>query len=157
MQENEQTAKRLDDAVSQLKTDLDSIRSSIEALSAENDKARDTAEKLSSLDENIQWLEKRIEEMNKARESLARLATELQNLEKKAKDQVKLVQSVTRGEGQPAGGKKGKTGDGAPTTNVRENIKKLKAQGWTIDEIAKAYHMSKGEVELTLELPSKDA
>jgi DNA repair exonuclease SbcCD ATPase subunit len=158
LQENEQTVKRLDDALSLFKTDMNSIRDSIEALSAENEKARDTAEKLSSLDENIQWLEKRIAEMNTARESLARLATELQNLEKKAKDQVKLVQSViTQGEGQAGGRKKNKTDDGAPTQSVRENIKKLKGQGWTIEEIASAYKMSKGAVELTLELPSKDA
>jgi chromosome segregation ATPase len=157
LQENEQTVKRLDDALSLVKTDMNSIRDSVEALSAENDRARDTAEKLSSLDENIQWLEKRIAEMNTARESLARLATELQNLEKKAKDQVKLVQSVlTSGEGHATGRKKGKTDDGAPTPSVRENIKKLKGQGWTIEEIANAYHMSKGAVELTLELPSKD-
>jgi len=63
---------------------------------------------------------------------------------------------VTRGEGQSTGGKKNKAEEGAPMPNVRENIKKLKAQGWTIEEIAKTYHMSKGEVELTLELPSKD-
>jgi len=95
--------------------------------------------------------------MNKARESLARLATELQNLEKKAKDQVKLVQSVTRSEGHATGHKKGKTDDGAPTQNTRENIKKLKAQGWSIEEIARTFNISKGEVELTLELPSKEA
>jgi len=158
LQENEQMVKRLDDTVSLLKTDMDSIRNSVEALSSESEKARDAAEKLSTLEDNIQWLEKRISEMNTARESLGRLATELQNLEKKAKDQVKLVQSVmTRGEGHTTGHKKGKTDEGAPAQGTRENIKKLKGQGWTIDEIAKAYHMSKGEVELTLELPSKDA
>jgi len=157
LQENDLLVKRLDDTVSLLKTDLDSVRNSVESLSAENEKARDAAEKVSSLEDNIQWLEKRIEEMNIARESLARLATELQNLEKKAKDQVKLVQSVmTRGESQVSARKKGKADDEAPTQNVRENIKKLKAQGWTIDEIAKAYNMSKSEVTLTLEIHSKD-
>jgi predicted RNase H-like nuclease (RuvC/YqgF family) len=157
LQENEQMVKRLDDTVSLIKTDINSIRDSVEALSAENDKARDTAEKLSSLDENIQWLEKRIAEMNTARESLARLATELQNLEKKAKDQLKLVQTVlTRGEGQSTGHKKNKTDDGAPTQRTRENVKRLKGQGWSIEEIANSLNMSKGEVELTLELPSRD-
>jgi chromosome segregation ATPase len=158
LQENEQIVKRLTDTVSLLKTDLDSIRDSVEALNAENEKARDAADKVSSLDSSIEWLEKRISEMNTARESLARLATELQNLEKKAKDQVKLAQSVmTHGDVHSAGRKKGKTEDSAPEQGTRENIKKLKAQGWTIEEIAKAYGMSKGAVELTLELPSKDA
>jgi chromosome segregation ATPase len=158
LQDNEQTVKRLNDTVSLLKTDLESIQSSIKSLSAENEKARDTSEKLSSLDENIQWLEKRIAEMNTARESLARLATELQNLEKKAKDQVKLVQAVTRSEvGHSSGHKKGKPDEGAPAQSTRENIKRLKAQSWSIDEIARALNISKGEVELILELPSKEA
>ncbi|MDR2923760.1 MAG: hypothetical protein LBU85_10540 [Treponema sp.] len=155
LQENEQMVKRLDDAVSLLKTDMDAIHNSVEALAAENEKARDAAEKVSSLDGNIQWLEKRIEEMNTARESLARLATELQNLEKKAKDQLKLVQSVVA-HGESTGHKKSKASDGAPTPRIRENVKKLKAQGWSIEEIATSLNMSKGEVELTLELPSRD-
>jgi chromosome segregation ATPase len=157
LQENEQTVKRLDDTVSLLKTEMESIRGSIEALSAENEKARDAADKVSALDENIQLLEKRISEMNTARESLARLATELQNLEKKAKDQLKLVQSVlSRGEGETAGRKKAKTDEGAPTPRTRENAKKLKAQGWSNEEIANSLNLSKGEVELILELPSRD-
>jgi chromosome segregation ATPase len=158
LQENDQIAKRLEDTVSLLKTDLDSIRNSVETLNAENEKARDAADKLSSLDESIQLLEKRISEMNTARESLARLATELQNLEKKAKDQLKLVQSVmTSGEGTVSGRKKGKSDDGAPEQSARENVKALKRKGWKNEEIAQVLNMSKAEVELILELPSKDA
>jgi chromosome segregation ATPase len=154
LQENEQVVKRLDDTVALLKTDMDSIQSSVEALSSENEKARDAAAKLSTLDDSVKWLEKRIAEMNVAREGLARLATELQSLEKKAQDQLKLIQNVlAREEGKSAG----KASDqGAPPPRDRENIIKLKRQGWSVGEIARTMNISISEVELVLELGPKE-
>jgi flagellar biosynthesis protein FlhF len=38
----------------------------------------------------------------------------------------------------------------------RENIVRLKRQGWSIDEIGAVFSMSRGEVELVLELEGKD-
>ena len=154
LQEGEVTAKRIEDMVSLLKIDIESIQSSVKALSTENEKARDAAEKLSTLDDSIKWLEKRITDMNTARESLGRLATELQKLEKDAQTHLKLTRSLL--EREEGASRPGKAGDGAPPPRDRENIISLKRQGWTIDEIAKAMKISKGEVELILELGPKD-
>ena len=157
LQESEVTAKRVEEMISLLKTDLDSLQSSITALSSENERAKEAAEKLSTLDESVKWLERRIAEMNVARESLGRLATELQNLEKDAQTQLKLTRSLLDREEGKTSAQAGKTGEGAPPPRDRENIISLKRQGWKIDEIAKAMKISKGEVELILELGPKDA
>ena len=95
--------------------------------------------------------------MNVARESLARLATELQNLDKDAQDQLNLTRSLLNREEGKNQGRAGKTADdGAPPPRDRENIIRLKRQGWSIDEIARSMKISKGEVELILELGPKD-
>ena len=44
---------------------------------------------------------------------------------------------------------------GAPAPQDRENILRLKNQGWTVQEIADAMNMSRGEVELTLEIATR--
>jgi chromosome segregation ATPase len=156
LQEDEQTIRRLEDTITALKTSLDGVEHSVITLSADNEKARDAAEKLSTLDETVKWMEKRIAEMTVARESLARLATELQNLDKDAQEQLKLTRSLlNREEGKNEGRAAGKN-DGAPPPRDRENIIKLKRQGWSIDEIARSMKISKGEVELILELGPKD-
>ena len=125
---------------------------------AENEKARDAAEKLSTLDDSVKWLEKRIAEMNIAREGLARLATELQNLDKDAQTHLKLTRSLLDRESGKTAGRTGKPSDDwAPPPRDRENIISLKRKGWTIDEIARTMNLSRGEVELILELGPKDA
>ncbi|MCL1836818.1 MAG: hypothetical protein FWG46_04640 [Treponema sp.] len=159
LQEEEATVKRLSDTVAILQTELDSVQKSVETLNAENEKARDAADKLSTLDDSVKWLEKRIAEMNAARESLARMATELQNLDKDAQTQLKLTRSLLdRETGKMAGRGGGKgTDEGAPPPRDRENIINLKRKGWSIDEIARTMGISRGEVELTLEIGMKDA
>jgi chromosome segregation ATPase len=157
LQEDEQSIKTLSEIITVLKTDMDAIQRSVETLSAENEKARSAAEKLSTLDEDVKWLEKRIAEMNVARESLGRLATELQNLDKDAQDQLNLTKSLLSREEGKNQGRSGKTADeGAPPPRDRENIIRLKRQGWSIDEIARSMKLSRGEVELILELGHKD-
>ena len=157
LQEDEQSIKKLEDIITALKLDMEAIQSSVETLSSENEKARDAAEKLSALDETVKWLEKRIAEMNVARESLARLATELQNLDKDAQDQLNLTRTLlNREEGKNQGRTAKSTDEGAPPPRDRENIIRLKRQGWSIDEIARSMKISKGEVELILELGPKD-
>jgi hypothetical protein len=156
LQDDEQTIKKLEDTMSTLKVDMDIIERSVETLSEKNEQARDAADKLFTLDESIQWLEKRIAEMNTAREGLARLATELQNLDNDAKTQLKLTRSLLDREGGKPSARAGKTDEGAPPPRDRENIIRLRRAGWSIDEIARSMKISKGEVELILELVSKD-
>ncbi|MDR1575604.1 MAG: hypothetical protein LBS37_06320 [Treponema sp.] len=159
LQESEQALKSAVEDIERLSVEAESLGASIEALSAENEKARDAAEKISTLDESLGLIEKRIAEMNVAREWLARTETELRALDKDAQNQLRLTRSLLdRESGKTAASARaaGKGGKGAPPPRDRDNIIKLRRQGWTVEEIADTMNVSKGEVELVLELNPKD-
>ena len=157
LQEDEQSIERLKEIITVLKNDMKEIQSSVETLSAENERAMEAAEKVSTLDESIKHLEKRIAEMNVAREGLARLATEMQNLEKDAKSQVKMIRTMLDREEGNTLARAGKAAEKNPlSVDIRENIIKLKRQGWSVDEIARALKISKGEAQLYIDIGLKD-
>jgi DNA-binding NarL/FixJ family response regulator len=85
--------------------------------------------------------------MQTAREWLARTETRLDEISKQSQDQLKLLGDLLK-EDNPV-----KKTKGAPPIGIRENVVKLAHQGWKVDEIARALHLSRGEVELILELP----
>jgi DNA-binding NarL/FixJ family response regulator len=87
--------------------------------------------------------------MQTAREWLARTETRLEEISKQSQDQLKLLGDLLK---QDSAAKKTR---GAPPIGIRENVVKLAHQGWKVDEIARALHLSRGEVELILELPQK--
>jgi chromosome segregation ATPase len=152
LQETEALARRLGEDLDRSSGELESIRASIEALSRDNEKAQETLEKLSSLDISLDEIEKRINDMQVAREWLARSETRLDELNRQAQDQLKLMGSLLKEE-QTKGRSKEK---GAPPLAVRENVVRLHRQGWSVDEIARSLKLSKGEVELILEMGVTD-
>ena len=93
--------------------------------------------------------------MNVAREGLARLATELQTLEKDAQTLLKLARTTLDREEARRPGKA--ADEGAPPPRDRESIISLRRKGWSVDEIARTMNISRGEVELILELGPKEA
>jgi len=89
--------------------------------------------------------------MNDARQWLARTETELLALDKDAKALLKITKGMIDKE-------KGKTPpktEGSVTPQEREDILRLKGQGWKTEEIAESLHRSRGEIELVLELASR--
>ena len=89
-----------------------------------------------------------ISEAQKAREWLARAETRLEEVNRQATEQLKLLSTLLKEEG----GKERGGARGAPPSTVQETVRKLARQGWTTDEIARAVKVSRGEVELILEL-----
>jgi DNA-binding NarL/FixJ family response regulator len=85
--------------------------------------------------------------MQTAREWIARTETRLEELNRQAQDQARLI--------KPESGKKQPREKGAPPVGDRENIIKLARQGWTVEEIAKTMKVSRGEVELILEIDTR--
>jgi chromosome segregation ATPase len=152
LQESENAARRAGEDLARITLDMESLRVSVENLAADNEKAGEAVEKLSVLDDSLSHIEKRIGEMQKAREWLARAETRLEELDKQAQNQLRLTSSLLNREG----GKTQPGGKGAPPPRDRDNIIKLRRQGWTVDEIAKSMGVSKGEVELILEIGPKD-
>jgi chromosome segregation ATPase len=158
LQESEAVLEKNGEEITLLGKETEALRASIEALSSENEKARDAADKLSTLDESLTLIEKRIAEMNIAREWLANTDTELQSLNKDTQTLLKLSRSLLdRESGKTAArGGKGKPADDGTPPRDRDNIIKLRRQGWTVEQLAEAYKISMGEVELILELGLKD-
>jgi len=137
------------DQVSGVPDQLAAVKAELDALLENRDKTALTVEKLSALDDILADVEARTAKMQTAREWLARTETRLEEISKKSQDQLKLLGDIMKDE---TPGQKSK---GAPPIGIRENVVKLAHQGWKVDEIARALHLSRGEVELILELPQK--
>jgi chromosome segregation ATPase len=152
LQESEAVLKEFNSKLQDLYGEQEALRASIGELAEENEKAGETAEKLSFLDENLTAIEKRIETMQVAREWLARTETRMEELNKELQDQVKLMGAVFKEEG----GRDRSGSKGAPPIGVRESVFKLHNQGWKVEEISRTLKLSRGEVELLLEMGPKD-
>jgi chromosome segregation ATPase len=147
LKKTETELKRLTEDLKVQRAEQETLRISIEKLTEDNENAQNTADKLTLLEKDLSGIEGRIKEMQKAREWIARAETRLEDLNKEIQDQVKLVGNILKEEGgAPSRGK------GAPTLATRDNVIKLARQGWKVDEIAKAVKLSRGEVELILDL-----
>jgi DNA repair exonuclease SbcCD ATPase subunit len=147
LKQTEAELKQLTGDIKARQAEQEAIRLSIEKLTADSEKAQAAADKLTLLDTDLAGIEGRIKEMQKAREWIARAETRLEELNKEIQNQVKLIGNVLREEGNAPGQSKG-----APTVSTRENVIKLARQGWKVDEIAKAVKLSRGEVELILDM-----
>ncbi|MDR0784940.1 MAG: hypothetical protein LBE74_03535 [Treponema sp.] len=147
LQESEQIAQRIGGELTYLSSEMSLFRTNIGDLAKESEKAKSAAEKISTLDATLSEIDQRIATVQASREWLARLETRLEELNKQAQDQVKLIGTLMKDSGVPLKGAKG-----APPIGTRENVIKLSQQGWTVDEIARAQKLGRGEVELILEL-----
>ena len=117
---------------------------------ANNKRDADAAVKqLALLDNTLEEIEERMETLTQAREWLARTETRLEEVQQGAEEQVKLLGALMRQDG--ASSAKGS----APPVTTRDTVIKLARQSWNVDEIARATSLSRGEVELILELSAK--
>lgn len=124
--------------------DLTAKLQEIAAARAETDGA---VKQLTSLESTMKEIEDRMKNLQTAREWLARTETRLEQIRKDAGEQVKLLGSIMREEAKKEPGQ-----GGAPSLSARETVTKLAHQGWKVEEIARATKVSRGEVELILEL-----
>lgn len=154
---NFQQLNELDDQVKSLREDvtqipekIHDISSKIELLSRNKKKADETAKQVSQLDGLLVDIEERIKNMQKAREWLAKTETRMEKVSKQAQEQVKLLGSILK-----EGNKSGSVSKGAPSLGARDVVTRLAHQGWSIQEIASTTKLSRGEVELILELLPK--
>jgi DNA repair exonuclease SbcCD ATPase subunit len=147
MGETELALRKCRENIDTAEDDLDSLRPAIEDLAAASEKARQTEEKLRDIDTNLTAIEERIEKMQTARQWLANAETRFDELNREANEKLNLMKDVLKGD------KKGmEIGKGAPPISVRENVVRLARQGWGPEEIARNLKISRGEVELILEM-----
>ena len=153
LQESEKLSAKIDGNLDRYSEDLSLIKTSIEKLAVESDKARDAVDRIDVLNNALEEIEERIKSMQRARQSLAELETRFEELNRQARAQANAIDLMMKGKksGVTAG-----LGEGAPTPQKKENVIALARQGWKIDEIAKNMKISRGEVELILEMAPKD-
>lgn len=145
-----QDIERLTSELSAMPGEVAALSTSLRELASARADADRTTAQLNALDQTLSDIEGRMRELQTAREWLARTETRLEEIRRDAGEQVKLLGSIMRDEV-----KKNPEGGGAPSLSARETVQKLAHQGWKVDEIARATKVSKGEVELILELSGK--
>jgi len=129
---------------------LKGLRQQAEELNHGREKSEYVIKKIHDLDSILADLEQRMEKMETAREWLAKTETRFETVGKQAQEQVRLLESILK-----ADKKQSKLGEGAPPMDKRETVTKLAHLGWTPTEIARTTKLSRGEVELILELAPK--
>ncbi|WP_455381659.1 SpiroCoCo family coiled-coil protein [Salinispira pacifica] len=148
----EELEQKLDTVRSQLDTlppEVEELFDRLEQLSLQRKDVDSAVKQLNGLDELMSDVEKRMEELQTAREWLARTETRLEEISRSAEEQVKLLGSLMKDEA------KGSKERGAPSLSARDTVIKLARQGWKVQEIAQATKLSRGEVELILEIAHK--
>jgi chromosome segregation ATPase len=134
-------------ALDQLEKELKTAGKDLQVFSGQLKELKD---KIHNLDSILGELEERMGKLETAREWLAKTETRFETIGKQAQEQVRLMESILK-----ADKKQSKLGEGAPPMDKRETVTKLAHLGWTPMEIARTTKLSRGEVELILELAPK--
>ncbi len=134
-------------ALEQIPSDIGTLGGRLDELEQNRDKVDTVLRKVREIDTILSDLEGRTEQLQKVRDWLARSETRLEEVGREAQQQVKLFESLLK-----EGGKSTRKERGAPPMGIREMVTKLAHQGWTVEEIAKHTKLSRGEVELILEI-----
>ena len=134
--------------VLKLAAGLAELQSRVDALANNKESADAVIRSLDGVDGLLGDLQSRTERLMTAREWLARAETRLEQIGQQARASVRELESLagSRSEGNDGGG------GSRPAVDNRETVSKLAGQGWSIPEIARATKLSRGEVELILEV-----
>jgi DNA repair exonuclease SbcCD ATPase subunit len=146
----ERTLQDADRAADDLAGRMQSLRSEYDALASNKKDAESAMETVGKLQGIMAELEGRLEKAQSAREWMARTETRFEEIGRQAQEQVRLLEAIVKTET-----KKDKSERGAPPLDKRETVVKLSHQGWSVQEISKVTQLSRGEVELILELAPK--
>jgi chromosome segregation ATPase len=127
-----------------------SLKGDLETLAGSKQAADSVMEIAGKLDALTGDLERRLEQAQASREWLARTETRFEEITRQAAEQVRLLESIVKSET-----KRDKSERGAPPLDKRDTVIKLSHQGWSVPEISRVTQLSRGEVELILELAPK--
>ncbi|MGL1894542.1 MAG: hypothetical protein OCD02_23145 [Spirochaetaceae bacterium] len=128
---------------------IDNIKDKLGRVEEKETKIDTAINVLSNLDQSISEMEDKIEKMDKAREWIAGVETRLNDTVRTADEQVKLMGALA----QNKNSKEIKSStNSAPDMNKREMVIRLAHNGWDADAISRTTKLSRGEVELILEL-----
>jgi chromosome segregation ATPase len=146
----EKTLKTTDQEAAALEEKVRSLASEYETLAGRRKDAETVVEISGKLTSVIEDLESRLEKAQNSREWLARTETRFEEIGRQAQEQVRLLESIVKSESRKEKGERG-----APPLDKRETVVKLSHQGWSVQEISRVTQLSRGEVELILEIAPK--
>ena len=147
LRELEQTVSRLQPGVAEIHDTVAELQRQVEAVAAGSDRAAQALDALDKIDTQMADVEERARRLQVARDWLARAETRLAEIHSSAQDQMRLLETLLKTQrGDPD------EPNGAGELGRRSMVVKLAGQGWSVPEIARATHLSRGEVELTLEV-----
>jgi DNA repair exonuclease SbcCD ATPase subunit len=149
--ELERNVRTIDADIREIPDRVIDLKRSLDEVAAWKPKLDAAVVRLDEVDATLADAEKRAAELQKAREWLARAETRFDELNKKTQEHLKLLNDILKDDPKSKGKDKG-----APSLSVQETVRKLAHQGWKVEEIARAVKLSRGEVELILELGGQD-
>jgi chromosome segregation ATPase len=145
-----------------IKEKISKIEDKTAALGGNEKRIEELLERFKTMDALVQDIEARTKQLQSAREWIARTESRLTTLSADAQRLTEELKSYTEGAHVPQASEGGKRNDGRkPAVLSREAESKVKTvltlfdQKWTIQEICKVTKMSRGEVELILELNNR--
>jgi len=146
----ENSLKELSEKVVPLSDEVNAIEEKHVRLEKDSEKIDFVVGKVDSIDSIIAELDKKMEELGKAREWLARTETRLEELSRDTQQRIKLFGTLSK---RAAGDRKSSS---SPDMSTREMVARLAREGWNSEEIATNLRLSRGEVELILELQPRN-
>ncbi len=144
----EKTTSRLGEETAALPARIADISKQVEQLASTKTKADEALRLAGDLDKALADTERRIAEVMRAREWIARAESRLEEIDRSAKEQLGLLSGLLTDDSGA------RDWSSVPAT-LQDTVKKLSRQGWSVDEIARTVRLSRGEVELILELDGK--
>jgi chromosome segregation ATPase len=147
------TVETLQKSIDMLKNELNPLSGRLKDIEQRNtfllenkESADSVYSKIASLDQVLADLDEKAEKINQARDWIARTETRMDGVVKQAQDQVKLLGRLAERDGSaPRAG-------GSPDMDTRETVLRLARLGWKTEDIARTLKLSRGEVELILEI-----
>ena len=146
----EKSLLEADRAAETLASKVQELRGEYDLLASNKKDADSAVETVGKLEAIIAELEGRLEKAQSSREWMARTETRFEEIGRQAQEQVRLLESIMKAETKKEKGERG-----APPLDKRETVIKLSHQGWSVQEISRVTQLSRGEVELILELAPK--
>jgi methyl-accepting chemotaxis protein len=153
LQESEKLSAKIGGDLDRYAEDINSIKTAIEKLADESDKAREAVDRIDVLDKLLEEIEERIKSMQRTRQWIADAETRLEELNKDAQIQARTIDAIVKGRNT---GPIPDSGGTLSSQQMKENIIALIRRGWKEDEIAKSLKISIAQVQLTREMAPKD-
>ncbi|MGP1438863.1 MAG: SpiroCoCo family coiled-coil protein, partial [Treponema sp.] len=142
----ENNIKTFKSEIANMPEQLEDIKKSIETLNINKGKVDTVFSKLTSLDEMLEKIDSEMAKLQESRSWLASVETRLTTLSSDTDKKLKMLATLYKDEPSQAS-----KGSEAPSLNVRENVMRLHREGWSVNQIANALKLSRGEVDLIIE------